>query len=353
MLAKNLELTQNPNEIPSLEKQLRNFINSEGNDLHMSNIQLLKTDISKTTNHSIYHSNLTYKQKSPEKQQEPRKTEVDINESKNQKKKLRELKQLYYKYKLQKYQTHHSPWDKTKWAIASGTIILLFAIAYQFLFGFWDPTSKNLEVSYENTAYTSCSQNIENLINIYTESKLMNGIPYNKSLYEEEKQLIMKGLDSNYGSFFYVLEGMPLIGYFLMYFDKFIFNKIGKSKLAEEINNERIRTYRNSATIYLSLKLQKQQNKIMDFFSIFDSGCNPINFEKIIRNHMKSQNITNFLIIIDDIQLAFTFENPYGLFGPIGALADRLGIRFLLVSSENPVRNTIKYFFHFLSIFKN
>ena len=82
--------------------------------------------------------------------------------------------------------------------------------------------------------------------------------------------------------------------------------------------------------------------KIPESLSYFFSNSCTNNILKNFFLNLKNQNkAKNILIIIDDIQLSFPHV-PSNLYGDMKELADRAGVNFMFLSSQNSVFNQMK-----------
>ena len=112
---------------------------------------------------------------------------------------------------------------------------------------------------------------------------------------------------------------------------------IGKSSFALEIVNRRKNESSSYISIYFALKIKNPES-----FSFFFSNSCTNNILKNFFLNLKNQNkAKNILIIIDDIQLSFPHV-PSNLYGDMKELADRAGVNFMFLSSQNSVYNQMK-----------
>ena len=264
---------------------------------------------------------------------------------------LNQLLKLQQKKEVEKAKKK-TPWYQNTIAML-GLFGTLFAAGFSFYFAYFSPKAKTFEDMTEAYMFKQdkiCKQTINDNINkVLALTPIFDDIPYNSSLYAEDKLIINSLMESNNGRTFYVLEGISQIGNILTSY--MLIFLLGKSTFALQINNERISQNERFATFYISLKrpFGRVVEKI-NFNSVF--GCEINDFIFALNQTIQSRQIKNTLIIIDDIQMAFQNpQDPTWFFQPICGLTDSLPVNFLFVSSKNSIVAKIKLLFFFLTIF--
>ena len=111
---------------------------------------------------------------------------------------------------------------------------------------------------------------------------------------------------------------------------------IGKSSFALEIVNRRKNESSSYISIYFALKIKNRKS----FSYFFSNSCTNNILKKFFLNLKNQNKAKNILIIIDDIQLSFPVTS--NLYGDMKELADRAGVNFMFLSSQNSVYNQMK-----------
>lgn len=121
---------------------------------------------------------------------------------------------------------------------------------------------------------------------------------------------------------------------------------LGKSTFAKEIANERNKNSKKR-TIYLSLKDEMLNN--YNFYKMIHEECEEKEFYTILNKMYRNEKIEDVLIIIDDVQLLFTFKNS--ILSDLKYLCDNFHpFKIIFLSSQNSVFMKMKYNFNIFKL---
>ena len=116
--------------------------------------------------------------------------------------------------------------------------------------------------------------------------------------------------------------------------------------MAKEITKERNKDPKKR-TIYLSLRTDRKNS--LNFYKMFNEQCDELEFYNILMKIYHNEKIKDILIIIDDVQVLFTFENS--ILSDLKYLCDNFyPFKIIFLSSQNSIFMKMKYNFYIFNL---